>query len=108
LASSNLEGFVPGGAASRAVGRKENWYRDILRAQPPSVAYQSFGFETLGGIHGDGMALLARLQGVVNLAVLTHDDTVWFSLVRRVSLAIAKAVGRQLSTRLQWWEGRSP
>jgi hypothetical protein len=53
-------------------------------------------------------ALLARLQGVVNLAVLSHDDTVWFSVVRQVGLAIAKAVGRQLSTRLPWWEGRSP
>jgi hypothetical protein len=45
LAVSNMEGFVPGGASRRAVARKKGSYRDVLRAQPPSVTYSSFSFE---------------------------------------------------------------
>jgi hypothetical protein len=95
LASSNVAVFAPGGAARQAVRRKEASYCDILRLPPPSVAYLSFAFETLGGFHGDGIAVLARLQGVVNLAGSAHDNNVWFSVVRQVS--IAKDVGRQLA-----------
>jgi hypothetical protein len=47
LVSSNVEVFAPdpGEAARRAVGRREISYRDILRAQAPSGAYQTFAFE---------------------------------------------------------------
>jgi hypothetical protein len=100
-------GFEPGGASRKAVAGKERSYRDILRAQPPSVRYLSFSFESLGGLHPDAVGLLGRLQGGVNLSLLTHDDCVWFSVIRRVSFAIAKAVGRQLSSWLPWWGASS-
>jgi hypothetical protein len=61
-------------------------------------------FETMEGIHNDGMAVLARLHSMVNMPALAYEDNIWNSVVRRVSLAIAKAVGRQLSTRLPWGE----
>jgi hypothetical protein len=108
LAASNLGGFVPGGAASRAVLRKESSYRDILVVQPPSVAFTSFAFESLGGLHPDACAFLSRLQASANMAAVNHDDMVGYSVLRRVSFAIAKAVGRQLSTRLPWWGGFTP
>jgi hypothetical protein len=63
----------------------------------------SFSFESLWELHEDAVGLLVRLQGGVNLSALTHDDCLWFSVIRRVSFAIAKAVGRQLSSRLQRW-----
>jgi hypothetical protein len=105
LAVSNMRGFEPGGASRKAVAGKERSYRDILRAQPPSVRFLSFFFESLGGLHPDAVGLLVRLQGGVNLSALTHDDCFWYSVmtIRRVSFAIAKAVGRQLSSRLPWW-----
>jgi hypothetical protein len=53
----------------------------------------------------DAIEVLSRLQGMVKLAVLTDDDNIWFSVVRRVSMAIAIAVGRQLSSCLPGWEG---
>jgi hypothetical protein len=84
------------------VAGKETSNRNILRAQPPSVKYLSFSFESLGGLHPDAVGLLGRLQGGVNLAALTHDDCFWFSVLRRVSFAIAKVVGRQFSSRLPW------
>lgn len=39
----------------------------------------------------DGLSVLARLQGVVKLAVLSHDDNTWYSVVRRVRRAVTKA-----------------
>lgn len=107
LSATNVVGFVPGGAYDRAVARKEASYREILRAQPSSVLLKSFAFEALGGLHADALGVVMRLQGVVNLAAATHDDCIWFSVVRRVSFAISKAVGRQLSSRLSWWGGPS-
>jgi hypothetical protein len=100
-----VEAFAPGGAADGAVARKMSDHRDIMRAQPPSVVLRAFAFETLGGLHADALEVLARLQGRVNMAVLTCDNNVWFSVVRRVGMVIAKAVGRQLSSRLQEWVG---
>lgn len=51
----------------------------------------------------------------VNLAMLTNDNDIWSSVVCRnniwssvacrVSMAIAKAIGRQLTSRLPGWEG---
>jgi hypothetical protein len=95
------------GASRKAGAGKERSYRDILRAQPPSVMYLSFSFESLGGLHPDAVGLLVRLQGGVTLSALTHDDCFWFSVIRQVSFAIAKAVGRQLSSRLPWWGASS-
>jgi hypothetical protein len=80
-------------------------YRDIMMAQPPSVVLRAFAFETLGGLHADALEVLTRLQARVNIAVLTCDDNVWFSVVRRVGVVIANAVGSQLSSRLQGWDG---
>jgi hypothetical protein len=61
-----------------AVAVKMSDYRDIMRAQPPSVVLRAFAFETLGDLHADALEVLARLQGRVNMAVLTCDDNVWF------------------------------
>lgn len=105
LCLSNLACFSAGGAASKAVARKEASYRNILLAQPPCVAYCTFAFESFGGLHSDARGLIARFQGVVNLAALNHDDSMWYSVMRRVSFTIAKAIGRQLSSRLPWWGG---
>lgn len=43
-----------------------------------------------------------------NTHVLTCDDNVWFNVVRRVSVGIAKAMGRQLSSRLGLVGGTPP
>jgi hypothetical protein len=107
LALSNLGEFVPGGAATKAAARKNASYREILNSQPSSVVFRAFSFETLGGLHTDALGLISRLQGLVHLAALTHDDTVFYSVAKRVSFVIAKAVGRQLSSRLPWWGGSS-
>jgi hypothetical protein len=107
LAASNLGRSVPGGPSIRAVVRNEASYRNVLRAQPPSIKYVSFAFEFLGVLDEDTLGLLGRLQGGVNLSALNHDACVWFSVVRLVSFAIAKAVGRQLSSRLPCWGGPS-
>jgi hypothetical protein len=105
LAGTNVGAFAPSGGADGAVARKMSDYRDIMRAQPPSVVLRAFAFETLGGLHADALEVLTRLQGRVNMAVLTCDDNVWFLVVRRVGMVIAKAQGRQLSFRLQGWRG---
>jgi hypothetical protein len=60
--TSGLQGKLAwgGGAVRRAVGRKEASYRDILRAQPPSVVYQTFAVKTLGGLHLVGVGFQAN------------------------------------------------
>jgi hypothetical protein len=88
LVGSDVEGLAPVGAAARAVARKLSSYRDILRVQPPSVVLRAYAFESFGCVHADGMEVLSRLQGRINLAVLTNDDNIWFSVVRRASIAI--------------------
>jgi hypothetical protein len=108
LSSANVPEFAPGGAALVAVVRKEASHCEIVRAHPLLVGYKTFACENLGGMHGDGMVVLVPLQGVVNLAALAHEDNSWFSIIRRVSMAIAKAVGRQLATCLPWGEGLNP
>jgi hypothetical protein len=70
--TGGMGGFVPRGASGRAVARKEASYCVILRAQPPSVQYSSFAFESLGDVHEDTVGLLVQLQGGgegVNLSV---------------------------------------
>jgi hypothetical protein len=47
--------------------------------------------------------MLQRLQGVVSQAAFVHEDMAWYSIVRRVGFTIARAVGRQLATRLPGW-----
>lgn len=42
------------------------------------------------------------MEGGFDLGAVSRDECDWFSLVRRVSIAIAKAAGRQLSSRLPW------
>jgi hypothetical protein len=67
LAVSNMRGFEPGGASRKAVAGKERSYRDILRAQPPSVRYLSFAFESLGGLHPDALAVVVSAALVGSL-----------------------------------------
>jgi hypothetical protein len=56
------------------------------------------------------MALGIRrvLPGGSEILSECNEDNIWISVIRRVSLTIAKAVGRQLSTRLPWGEGLTP
>ena len=100
LARSYRAGFVPGGAVAKAALHKLVAYRVVLRCQPPRVIFRPFAFDTFGGLHQEAIDLLSRLQGIVWQASVSHDDVVWYSTFRRVSFAIARAVGRQLATRL--------
>ena len=70
--------------------------------QPPRVVLRPFAFDTFGGLHGDAVELLKRLQGLVSQASFVHEGLVWYCTHRRVSFSIARAVGRQLATRLPW------
>jgi hypothetical protein len=72
-------GFVPGGAGALPAAGKLASYRAVLLRQPPRVVFRPFSFETLGG--GGGLEdaaeeLLKRLQGLVNQAVVAHEDLV--------------------------------
>eukprot|EP00884_Botryococcus_braunii_P006632 jgi/Botrbrau1/15970/Bobra.0294s0008.1 len=91
--------FVPGGAGARAAAGKLASDREILLRQPPRLVFRPFSCETLGGLGDAAEELLSRLQGLVNQAVVAHEDLVWFSVQRRVSFVIARAVGRQLASR---------
>eukprot|EP00884_Botryococcus_braunii_P007583 jgi/Botrbrau1/16826/Bobra.150_2s0051.1 len=105
LAASNLAGggaFVPGGAAARAAAGKLASYWEVLLRQPPRVVFRPFAFETLGGVNSAAEEFLKRLQGMVNQAIVAHEDLVWFSMHRRITFAIARAVGRQLAARLPY------
>jgi hypothetical protein len=99
LTAANLQHFVPGGAAMRASEDKHNRYAVLLARQQPPVAFQAFSFETLGGLHSDALTLLKRLQGLLNQAIIAHEDVEGYYVIRRVSFIIAAAVGRQLSAR---------
>jgi hypothetical protein len=90
--------FVPGGAAARAAKDKQTRYAVLLSRQPP-VAFQAFAFETFGGLHADALALLQRLQGLLNQAIIAQEDVEGYFVMRRVSFIIAAAVGRQLAAR---------
>eukprot|EP00884_Botryococcus_braunii_P011746 jgi/Botrbrau1/20572/Bobra.145_2s0119.1 len=72
-------GFVPGRAAARAAAGKLASYREVLVRQPPRVVFRPFSFETLGGLGLAAEEHLSRLQGLVNKAVVAHEDLVWFS-----------------------------
>ena len=89
----------PGGAAVRAAQDKQTRYAVLLARQQPPVAFQAFAFETFGGLHSDAFALLKRLQGLLNQAVIAQEDVEGYFVLRRVSFIIAAAVGRQLAAR---------
>jgi hypothetical protein len=99
LTVANLQHFVPGGAAMRASQDKQTRYAILLSRQQPPVAFQAFSFETFGGLHSDALALLKRLQGLLNQAIIAHEDVEGYFVLRRVSFIIAAAVGRQLAAR---------
>jgi hypothetical protein len=99
LTAANLQHFVPGGAAVRAAQDKQTRYAVLLARQQPPVAFQAFAFETFGGLHSDAFALLKRLQGLLNQAVIAQEDVEGYFVLRRVSFIIAAAVGRQLAAR---------
>eukprot|EP00884_Botryococcus_braunii_P006806 jgi/Botrbrau1/16126/Bobra.7_2s0085.1 len=99
LTVANLLHFVPGGAAARAAQDKQTRYAVLLSRQQPPVAFQAFAFETFGGLHADALALLQRLQGLLNQAIIAQEDVEGYFVIRRVSFIIAAAVGRQLAAR---------
>eukprot|EP00884_Botryococcus_braunii_P011717 jgi/Botrbrau1/20546/Bobra.145_2s0095.1 len=99
LTVANLLHFVPGGAAARAAQDKQTRYAVLLSRQQPPVAFQAFAFEALGGLHADALALLQRLQGLLNQAIIAQEDVEGYFVIRRVSFIIAAAVGRQLAAR---------
>lgn len=47
--------------AVRAVARKETSQRDIWRARPCSVAYESFAFQSISGLSTDALEVLSRV-----------------------------------------------
>ena len=99
LTVANLQHFVPGGAATRAAEDKQTRYAVVLARQQPPVAFQAFAFETFGGLHADALALVKRLQGLLNQAIIAQEDVEGYFVLRRVSFIIAAAVGRQLAAR---------
>ncbi len=80
---------------------KGDW--EILSHQPPRVLIRPFAFDVFGGLRDDAVDLLARLQGMVGQGSVYHEGFMWFSTFRRVSFTVARAVGRQLATRLPLW-----
>ena len=65
---------MPGGAATRAAEDKQTRYAVVLARQQPPVAFQAFAFETFGGLHADALALVKRLQGLLNQAIIAQED----------------------------------
>jgi hypothetical protein len=97
--------FPPGGAVARAAANKLQHFWNHLSRQPPRVVFRPFAFDTFGGLHGDAVELLQRLQGVVSQAPLAPEDMAWYSTVRRVGFTFARAVGRQLAWLGPWGLG---
>ncbi len=50
--------------------KKKTRYAVVRARQQPPVAFQAFAFETFGGLHADALALLKRLQGLLNQAII--------------------------------------
>ncbi len=44
---------------------------------------------TLGGLHADALALLKRLQGLLNQAIIAQEDVEGYFVLCRVSFIIA-------------------
>ena len=104
LAQSYREYYVPGGAVTRAAAHKMAFYRPVLAHQPSRVAFEPFAFDCFGGLHSVAVGLLNRFQGLVSQASVSHEGMVWYSVHRRIGFTIARAVGRQLASRLPWGE----
>eukprot|EP00884_Botryococcus_braunii_P011270 jgi/Botrbrau1/20143/Bobra.0173s0045.1 len=68
--------FVPGGGAARAAAGKLASYREVLLRQPRCVVFRPFAFETFGGFDTAAEEFLMRLQGLVNQALVAHEDLV--------------------------------
>eukprot|EP00884_Botryococcus_braunii_P021545 jgi/Botrbrau1/8074/Bobra.0230s0001.1 len=90
LTVANLLHFVPGGAAARAAQDKQTRYAVLLSRQQQPVAFQAFAFETLGGLHADALALLQRLQGLLNQAIIAQEDVEGYFVIRRVSSSLRR------------------
>ncbi len=60
----------------RAAPDKQTPYAVLLaQQQPPAhVPFQTFTFETFGGLHSDAFALLKRFQGLINHAIIAQED----------------------------------
>ncbi len=74
-------------------------YAVVLARQQPPGAFQAFAFETFGGLHADTLALLKRLQGLLNQAMIAQEDVEGYFVLRRVSFITAVALGRHLAAR---------
>ncbi len=66
------------------------------------VVFRPFASDTFGGFDKEAEGLLQRLQALVPRSSLAHEDLVCFSIQRRLAFAIARAVGRQLASRLPY------
>ncbi len=74
----------------------------MLPGAAPPVGARMEGrkkFETFEGLHVDALALLKRLQGLLNQSIIAQEDVEGYFVLRRVSFIIAAAEGRQLAAR---------
>ncbi len=56
------------------------------------MAFKAFAFKSFAGLHADALALLAllkRLQGLLNQAIIAQEDVEGYSILRQVSFIIA-------------------
>ena len=93
IAAAQTSVFTGGRKAE--ISMSTSWVRRL--SQMPT--FQAFAFETFGGLHADALALLKRLQGLLNQAIIAQEDVEGYFVHRRVSFIIAAAVGRQLAAR---------
>eukprot|EP00884_Botryococcus_braunii_P006842 jgi/Botrbrau1/16159/Bobra.0309s0008.1 len=78
LAVANMQHFCAGwGCCTRRSDNKQTRYAVLLSHQQPPVAFQAFSFETFGGLHADVLALLQRLQGLLNQAIIAQERCGW-------------------------------
>jgi hypothetical protein len=85
---------------ARAASHTVAWYSEVLARQTPRVLSKSFAFDTFDGLHASANELLKRLHCLVFQASVAHDGLEWFSAHRRLGFAVARAVRRQLASRL--------
>ncbi len=90
---------MPGGAATGAAEDKQTRYAVVLARQKPPVAFQASAFETFGCLHAGALALLKRLQGLLNQAITAQEDIEGYFVLRGVSFIISAAIACQLAAR---------
>ncbi len=61
------------------------------------MAFQALLFETCRGLRADARALLKRLQGLLNQAIIAQEDVEGYCVLPRVRFIMVAAVGRQLA-----------